>query len=758
MAAHLSPAGEDKLGARIPKTRYILVASLALLVVLLLAAWAARGLMHRPKSPIQIAVAMPLSGPQQQQGKSILDAIILCFDEVNQQGGVDGHPVRVVSYDDQDKPDIAVQTAKQIAASPAVAVIGHFSSSTTVPAGQIYKSAHLPAITAFAAAPAVTENNPYYFRNIADTSSQGHMLAAYAKTVLNKNHASVLYSDEAYGKSLFASFADEYADQGCTLDTQWAWDPKGSDQAHAALIQRVSDEIANGVGGVLVLSIAPYTAAKKAILLLRRTGVNPLILAGTSLGNNFAQQFRDEPEEKREPGFFTNNIYSSSPLIYDSSPDRALAFSDLFYKVFHEYPGENAAKHYETAVLLTEALRRSGVQLTSGSRDGDRERIKDWLATQNNLSHAVKGLTGPVYFDETQSLPQPARIGKYVEGRYISAPIQLDVVPNPALMDLDGELAAGHVIRIRQTYYWLQRVVYTGIDINQVGRVDPSKGTFNADFYLWFRYAGDDSVRDVEFNAATEKSPYDRKAPLLEQQINGMHYALYRVHGDFRSTFDFHDYPFDSQVLAIRLTNPRVTREQVIYAIDTFGLKLPRPDGGVSQLHPLSNWDFTHIRHEADTLVSDSTRGQPGAFHSDYETQFSGFNTVIGIKRKTTVYLFKNLLPLLLLVLVVYVTLYFPSSLLKERLTIAISAMLASAVLLTAINSQLTDVGYTTAIEYGFYGFFGLCIYCVLAALTTERLHHKKNSQLAERFDLAARIVYPLITLSIFAAYYVHYY
>jgi hypothetical protein len=84
--------------------------------------------------------------------------------------------------------------------------------------------------------------------------------------------------------------------------------------------------------------------------------------------------------------------------------------------------------------------------------------------------------------------------------------------------------------------------------------------------------------------------------------------------------------------------------------------------------------------------------------------------------------------------------------------------MLASAVLLTAINSQLTDVGYTTAIEYGFYGFFGLCIYCVLAALTTERLHHKKNSQLAERFDLAARIVYPLITLSIFAAYYVHYY
>jgi hypothetical protein len=67
---------------------------------------------------------------------------------------------------------------------------------------------------------------------------------------------------------------------------------------------------------------------------------------------------------------------------------------------------------------------------------------------------------------------------------------------------------------------------------------------------------------------------------------------LYRIRGDFRSTFDFHDYPFDAQSLVLRVTNPRMTREQVIYAIDTFGLKLPRVDGGVSQLPALANWDL----------------------------------------------------------------------------------------------------------------------------------------------------------------------
>jgi hypothetical protein len=131
---------------------------------------------------------------------------------------------------------------------------------------------------------------------------------------------------------------------------------------------------------------------------------------------------------------------------------------------------------------------------------------------------------------------------------------------------------------------------------------------------------------------------------------------------------------------------------------------------------------------------------------------------VISIKRRTLVYLFKNLLPLLLLVLVVYITLYFPPSLTKERLTIAISAMLASAVLLTAINSQLTDVGYPTAIEYGFYAFFALCLYCMLAALIAERLHSRKNVTAAVRFDTAARITYPVITFAVFVGYYFRYF
>ena len=524
------------------------------------------------------------------------------------------------------------------------------------------------------------------------------------------------------------------------------------------MIKQASAAIADGESGVLLLAMAPFNLGKEALTGLRRTGVNPVVLGGTSLGNDFAQLFKNEPEEIREPGFFTNHTYIASPIILDSASERALAFSDRLYEAYGVRANEDSCKYYETASLLVEALRKSSVHLTPERRDDDRRQIRNWLAALNHESQAFDGLSGPIYFDETQTQPQPARIGRCIEGRFVSAPIQLAAIPNPSLIDLDAELAAGHVIRVRQTFYRLQQVVYTGIDINQISRIDTSKGTFNADFYLWFRYAGGDAVRDIDLNAATEKSPYDAKSPLLEQWINGLHYSLYRVRGDFRATFDFHDYPFDSQSLVVRLTNPRMTRDQVIYAIDAFGLKLPRTEGGVSELPPLANWDFTQIQYGSDTLSTHSTRGQPGAFHANYETQFSGYNVVIGIKRKTLVFLFKTLLPLLLLVLVVYVTLYFPVSLTKERLTIAISAMLASAVLLTAINTQLTDVGYATAIEYGFYAFFALCLFCVIAGLMAERLHGRKNSALADRFDIASRILYPVITLAVFAYYHYRYF
>ena len=142
-----------------------------------------------PQNPIRIAVVVPLSGPLEHRGKEALDAVNLYFDEVNRQGGVSGHPLEVMPYDDADQPKIASEKAHEVAASQALVVIGHFTSPASLAGGKIYREASIPAITAFATVPAITAGNPYYFRLAIESSAQGHILAAYAKSVLGQRRA-----------------------------------------------------------------------------------------------------------------------------------------------------------------------------------------------------------------------------------------------------------------------------------------------------------------------------------------------------------------------------------------------------------------------------------------------------------------------------------------------------------------------------------------------------------------------------------------
>ncbi len=708
-------------------------------------------------TPIHLAIVMPMSGSEVQVGRMVVNAAHLRLDAVNKAGGINGHHVVLDVFDDEGKPEVAKQRAQEIVAGPAVAVIGHYTSATSTAAGAVYHAGHMPAITGSSNADSLTVGNPYFFRVTFDTSAQGAALAAYVKDVFGNSHASVLYTDEEFGRSLNAAFQDEFHEARGTVPFQWRWDPHASPKEHAALMDEVALKIGYDNPGVVILAMSPYTEAREAVTLLRRRGVNPVLIGASALDTRFPELFKEEPEEKAEPGFFTKNLYAAATVLYDSANDRGTEFEHSYVQRYAAEPSASAASYYETALMLTEALRRAGLQLTGAARDGDRQKIRDWLAAQTDPGAAIKGPTGLLYFGANQTVPEAVRIGRSVKQRFISAPVQLDAVPNPALIDLDKQLQAGDVVRVGQAFYSLQRVVYTGIDVNRISQVNASKGTFAADFYLWFRYTGDDKVLNVDFNAAADKSPYDPQKPLEATEANGLKYRLYRVQGEFTSTFDFHDYPFDAQSLLLRLSNRSMPRQQVVYAIDTGGLRLPRADHGISELGSLANWTFTGVSYLPDTLRSTSTRGNPGALQGKYETEYSGFDVIVGVQRKTLVFLIKSLLPLILLVMVVYVTLHFPVSLTKERLSIAISAMLASAVLLSGINTQLTDVGYTTAIEYGFYAFFALCLFCVITALAVERLHAAKLHHVAVRGDMVARVVYILSAVGLFVAYLTHY-
>jgi potassium efflux system protein len=98
--------------------------------------------------PLQIAVIGPFSGKDRAGGQAMLDGVNLCVAEINEQGGIGGRNLEVLAYDDQNSKDVARKKAIEIVRdSNALAVIGHYYSSTSVEGGKIYKQYGIPAVT-----------------------------------------------------------------------------------------------------------------------------------------------------------------------------------------------------------------------------------------------------------------------------------------------------------------------------------------------------------------------------------------------------------------------------------------------------------------------------------------------------------------------------------------------------------------------------------------------------------------------------------
>ena len=230
---------------------------------------------------------------------------------------------------------------------------------------------------------------------------------------------------------------------------------------------------------------------------------------------------------------------------------------------------------------------------------------------------------------------------------------------------------------------------------------------------------------------------------------------LYQVQGVFKGNYNFRDYPFDGQHLKIYFQNMRVSTDRLLYVIDTFGLRLPAPNGGgrSEPYQSQAQWKFQGIEYAQETLSSTSTRGNPRLFNSNLRIDYPGLSATIILQRRFAVFLLKTLLPLALLVLVLYSTLHFSANLGKERLTVAIAALLSSVVLLTAINAQLPDTGYTIAIEYGFYVFFSLCLFCILVGLVVENLRLGERHAAEKQVNVSERIVYVMVVLGTVVIY-----
>jgi branched-chain amino acid transport system substrate-binding protein len=162
---------------------------------------------QKKEDVVKIGIAGPITGDQAKMGMDFKNGVSLAVEEWNSKGGVLGKKIEVIISDDQHDPKQAVSVANKMVNEGVVGVIGHFNSSCSIPASDVYHRAGIPMITPGSTNPELTKKGYRdIFRVCGRDDQQGKIGAEFVINYLKLKNVAVLHDKTTYGQGL----ADEF--------------------------------------------------------------------------------------------------------------------------------------------------------------------------------------------------------------------------------------------------------------------------------------------------------------------------------------------------------------------------------------------------------------------------------------------------------------------------------------------------------------------------------------------------------------------
>ncbi len=700
------------------------------------------------KDPLYIGVAGPLREPD---GQAMLRGIQLYLDRLNRQGGIHQRPITLLPFDDHNDSRSASHVAQEIVSGNKVLlVLGHYGSDASLAAGDMYRENGIPAITASAAADSVTFQNEWYFSVVPDNTFQATFSAHYLKHILKQTAVSVVASADYYGASFAAGFLKAAPKLGIDIRQKWEFD-RESDYLERRL-SRISTELrtARDPGAIVFATHAPE--AVRILSSIQLPGTNYTILGPDSFATQFfLEELRKLPQERAQPGYYSNGIYATAPFMTELAGSRAQTFRKAFRHTYQQEPSWVAAGYYDAMHVAAEAIKRAEIQ-THDDVWTRRRKIRETLTDLNHRDIAVEGITGLLYFNQEGKIEKPFAVGKYQQQHFLPAFSQYRLL-SPEEIRQNASKGASERSAISIAGYPMApfQIVYAGIDINHISGFQRAHSRYTADLYLWFRFQHEFDDRQITFmNALT---PLTLPSPFLIEQNADSTTHVYQIKGEFASQFDFRAYPFDRQTLPIRLRHTTQPADVLLYTPDIVGMAPTalNTSDRTAIFPATSGWTVENMLY-AQVPVSLPSKT------SEQEQQFSLFAAEIQIRRQRVSMLVKPFVPVLVGLLLLWWMYFLPA----ERHGMQGLFVLTSLVI-TALGHQQVVTQFSSedplSIHYAFLIVYGLALLSGLFPLFPAFrlfLRLPKNEQPRPRARFAGRIIYPVLVVGLSLVYLLH--
>jgi hypothetical protein len=255
--------------------------------------------------------------------------------------------------------------------------------------------------------------------------------------------------------------------------------------------------------------------------------------------------------------------------------------------------------------------------------------------------------------------------------------------------------------------------VKVGVWLNNIEKVDLSGNSYRLDFYLWFSFDPSqislDDVRHFEFiNGSPTKIEIDSDSSYLE----------YRVKGDFITSFDFSQYPFDRHLLPVQMEHNNYDITQLVYEPDS--------ESGTENSTNVAGWTLGSL--------------QTGVVEHAYPDQtFSRFTFGVTIAKPFVSSFIKSILPISVITAISLLALFIAPQNFTMRITLAVTTLLAATTFHLSMLSGIPTTGYLTLADKIMIGVYALFLYNLASSIFIMR--HVDNKKPEEAMKIKGKAI-----------------
>jgi hypothetical protein len=291
--------------------------------------------------------------------------------------------------------------------------------------------------------------------------------------------------------------------------------------------------------------------------------------------------------------------------------------------------------------------------------------------------------------------------------------------------------------------------VSVGIWMVDISNIDSAQQTFAAEVAVVLRWkdsrlahTGNGVVRysleqiwHPRAVIVNESNSVSHKFPdMVEVEPDGRVIYRQRYAGAFTQPLRLRSFPFDRQTFRLQLVAVRYRPNEVQFVPDQDwidnGLKKA---GGIAPSITLPDW----------TVENWNTKSLSYALAPGFE--YSGYAFEFKAARDVQHYIFKVILPLVLIVIMSWAGFWIDPVNANSQISVAVTSMLTLIAYRYAVDTQVPRLPYMTRIDLFFLVSTLLVFFSLIEVLVTTILDNNQQTERAKKIDRYCRVIVPLV-------------